>query len=102
MVEKLQMEQMKMKMKFGNKSCILQEVGMIDSNMNLDLGKMLKTFEEYNIKDQWLHQKGQKVHRLCYAVNIMNYISRGQHKRHCNFPPGCGVFTTRSFERMLG
>merc|ERR1711953_43054 len=68
LVEKLKMEQEKMKMKYGNKTCMLQELNMIDSERNLDLPRMLKEADAYNVKDKWLMDMDKKATRICYAM----------------------------------
>merc|ERR1711994_267873 len=68
LVEKLKMEQEKMKMKYGNKTCLLQELNIIDSDRNLDLPAMLKQVDSYGVKDKWLLDKEKKSMRICYAM----------------------------------
>ena len=70
MVEKLKHEEEKMKMKWGNESCVLQELGMIDSDRNLDLNKMLRNTEQSPVIDDWLKKEKTKAIRMCYAVSL--------------------------------
>merc|ERR1711863_65191 len=58
----------KMKSKLGNCSCILQELGMIDANQNLDINKMVKSVEDGEwgtFPDQWLKENHIKDCRNC-------------------------------------
>merc|ERR1711890_27511 len=46
LTEKLKQETEKMQAKLGNCSCILQELGMVDASLNLDINKMVKSVED--------------------------------------------------------
>merc|ERR1712018_388384 len=48
LTEKLKQETEKMQAKLGNCSCILQELGMVDASLNLDINKMVKSVEDGN------------------------------------------------------
>merc|ERR550519_1764830 len=72
---KLKQETEKMQSKLGNCSCILQELGMIDANQNLDINKMVKSVEDGEwgeFPDQWLKENHIKDCRNCatYADSI--------------------------------
>jgi len=75
LTEKLKQETEKMQAKLGNASCILQELGMIDANQNLDINKMVKSVEDGEwgtFPDQWLKENHIKDCRNCatYADSI--------------------------------
>merc|ERR1712088_1257611 len=75
LTEKLKQETEKMQAKLGNASCVLQELGMIDANQNLDINKMVKSVEdgEWGVfPDQWLKEHHIKDCRTCatYADSI--------------------------------
>merc|ERR1712165_408377 len=46
LTEKLKAETATMQAKLGNASCVLQELGIIDQNQNLDVNKMVKSVED--------------------------------------------------------
>merc|ERR1712072_1441850 len=46
LTEKLKQETVKMQAKLGNASCVLQELGIIDQNQNLDINAMVKSVED--------------------------------------------------------
>merc|ERR1712080_576437 len=46
LTEKLKQETVKMQAKLGNASCVLQELGIIDQNQNLDINGMVKSVED--------------------------------------------------------
>merc|ERR1712088_1299027 len=57
LTEKLKAETATMQAKLGNASCVLQELGIIDQNQNLDVNKMVKSVEDGEwgqFPDQWL------------------------------------------------
>merc|ERR1711944_139793 len=57
LTEKLKAETAKMQAKLGNASCVLQELGIIDQNQNLDVNKMVKSVEDGEwgqFPDKWL------------------------------------------------
>merc|ERR1712018_356546 len=59
LTEKLKQETEKMQAKLGNCSCILQELGMVDASLNLDINKMVKSVEDGEwgtFPDQWLKE----------------------------------------------
>jgi len=75
LTEKLKQETEKMQAKLGNCSCILQELGMVDASLNLDINKMVKSVEDGEwgtFPDQWLKENHIKDCRNCatYADSI--------------------------------
>merc|ERR1712165_264789 len=59
LTEKLKAETATMQAKLGNASCVLQELGIIDQNQNLDVNKMVKSVEDGEwgqFPDQWLKE----------------------------------------------
>merc|ERR1711893_368041 len=66
--EKLMEQKAKFEAKAGNMSCILQELNMINSDMELDLDGMVNSLDDYNVEDEWLVKKLKKSVRLCYAM----------------------------------
>lgn len=71
--EKLLEQKEKMAAKLGNWSCVMQECGMIDKNLELDLESMLKEVKELNIADEWLYEKSIGMIRTCYAVRTISF-----------------------------
>merc|ERR1712241_1074677 len=68
LTEKLKQETEKMQAKLGNCSCILQELGMVDASLNLDINKMVKSVEDGEwgtFPDQWLKENHIKDCRNC-------------------------------------
>merc|ERR1711944_319432 len=54
LTEKLKAETATMQAKLGNASCVLQELGIIDQNQNLDVNKMVKpVFDECAYGEKW-------------------------------------------------
>jgi hypothetical protein len=75
LTEKLKQETVKMQAKLGNASCVLQELGIIDQNQNLDINKMVKSVEDGEwgeFPDQWLKEHHIKDCQTCatYADSI--------------------------------
>lgn len=75
LTEKLKQETVKMQAKLGNASCVLQELGIIDANQNLDINAMVKSVEDGEwgaFPDQWLKEHHIKDCRTCatYADSI--------------------------------
>merc|ERR1711997_569982 len=75
LTEKLKAETATMQAKLGNASCVLQELGIIDANQNLDINKMVKSVEDGEwgtFPDQWLKENHIKDCRNCatYADSI--------------------------------
>jgi len=75
LTEKLKQETVKMQAKLGNASCVLQELGIIDNNQNLDINGMVKSVEDGEwgaFPDQWLKEHHIKDCRTCatYADSI--------------------------------
>jgi hypothetical protein len=75
LTEKLKQETVKMQAKLGNASCVLQELGIIDQNQNLDINAMVKSVEDGEwgaFPDQWLKEHHIKDCRTCatYADSI--------------------------------
>merc|ERR1711997_1405047 len=75
LTEKLKQETEKMQAKLGNCSCVLQELGIIDQNQNLDVNKMVKSVEDGEwgqFPDQWLKEHHIKDCQTCatYADSI--------------------------------
>merc|ERR1711997_239916 len=75
LTEKLKQETVKMQAKLGNASCVLQELGIIDQNQNLDINKMVKSVEDGEwgaFPDQWLKEHHIKDCQNCatYADSI--------------------------------
>merc|ERR1711902_170418 len=46
LTEKLKQETVKYQAKLGNASCVLQELGIIDNNQNLDINGMVQSVED--------------------------------------------------------
>merc|ERR1712165_437792 len=75
LTEKLKAETATMQAKLGNASCVLQELGIIDQNQNLDVNKMVKSVEDGEwgkFPDQWLKEHHIKDCQTCatYADSI--------------------------------
>merc|ERR1711997_299955 len=75
LTEKLKAETATMQAKLGNASCVLQELGIIDQNQNLDVNKMVKSVEDGEwgkFPDQWLEEHHIKDCQTCatYADSI--------------------------------
>jgi len=75
LTEKLKQETVKMQAKLGNASCVLQELGIIDNNQNLDINGMVQSVEDGEwgeFPDQWLKEHHIKDCRTCatYADSI--------------------------------
>jgi len=75
LTEKLKAETAKMQAKLGNASCVLQELGIIDQNQNLDVNKMVKSVEDGEwgqFPDKWLEEHHIKDCQTCatYADSI--------------------------------
>merc|ERR1712038_227242 len=75
LTEKLKQETVKMQAKLGNASCVLQELGIIDQNQNLDISAMKKSVEDGEwgeFPDQWLKEHHIKDCQNCatYADSI--------------------------------
>merc|ERR1712050_809894 len=75
LTEKLKQETVKMQAKLGNASCVLQELGIIDQNQDLDVSAMKKSVEDGEwgeFPDQWLKEHHIKDCRTCatYADSI--------------------------------
>lgn len=75
LTEKLKQETVKMQAKLGNASCVMQELGIIDANQNLDINAMVKSVEDGEwgaFPDQWLKEHHIKDCRTCatYADSI--------------------------------
>jgi len=75
LTEKLKQETVKIQAKLGNASCVLQELGIIDNNQNLDINGMVKSVEDGEwgaFPDQWLKEHHIKDCRTCatYADSI--------------------------------
>merc|ERR1712077_186045 len=75
LTEKLKHETVKMQAKLGNASCVLQELGIIDQNQNLDVSAMKKSVEDGEwgeFPDQWLKEHHIKDCQNCatYADSI--------------------------------
>merc|ERR1712140_107004 len=57
LTEKLKAEQVAMQHKLGNASCVMQELGMVDANLDLDVTGMVESVKkgEWGVfPDQWL------------------------------------------------
>merc|ERR1711997_230388 len=68
LTKKLKQETEKMQAKLGNASCVLQELGIIDQNQNLDVNKMVKSVEDGEwgqFPDQWLKEHHIKDCQTC-------------------------------------
>jgi hypothetical protein len=79
LTEKLKQQTAVMQAKLGNCSCILQELGMTDAELNLDINGMVKSVEdgEWGVfPDQWLKEHHIKDCRNCatYANSIPNSV----------------------------
>jgi len=75
LTEKLKQETVKYQAKLGNASCVLQELGIIDNNQNLDINGMVQSVEDGEwgeFPDQWLKEHHIKDCRTCatYADSI--------------------------------
>merc|ERR1712038_2139823 len=75
LTEKLKQETVKMQAKLGNASCVLQELGIIDQNQDLDVSAMKKSVEDGEwgeFPDQWLKEHHIKDCQNCatYADSI--------------------------------
>merc|ERR1711974_229782 len=75
LTEKLKAETATMQAKLGNASCVLQELGIIDQNQNLDVKKMVKSVEDGEwgqFPDKWLEEHHIKDCQTCatYADSI--------------------------------
>merc|ERR1719220_2234304 len=75
LTEKLKAETATMQAKLGNASCVLQALGIIDQNQNLDVNKMVKSVEDGEwgqFPDQWLKEHHIKDCQTCatYADSI--------------------------------
>jgi len=69
LVEKLEMAQEAFEAKVGNISCYLQETGIIDEDMNLDLQSMLKEWDSYDWNgNDWLKAKSKQGVKDCYDM----------------------------------
>lgn len=69
LVEKLEMAQEAFEAKVGNISCYLQETGIIDEDMNLDLQSMLKEWDAYDWNgNDWLKAKSKQGVKDCYDM----------------------------------
>merc|ERR1712038_1053419 len=75
LTEKLKQETVKMQAKLGNASRVLQELGIIDQNQDLDVSAMKKSVEDGEwgeFPDQWLKEHNIKDCQNCatYADSI--------------------------------
>jgi len=75
LTEKLKQETVKMQAKLGNASCILQEMGIIDANQDIDINGMVQSVEDGewgSFPDTWLKEHHIKDCRTCatYAESI--------------------------------
>lgn len=71
LTEKLKSETVKMQQKLGNASCVMQEVGVIDSNMDLDVNGMVESVKrgEWGVfPDEWLKAHHIKDCQMCATM----------------------------------
>lgn len=65
---KLQEKKDEFMAKMGNTSCVMQEMGYIDNDLNLDLNLQLEDLKTYNIADPWFLKKNQDAYKKCTAL----------------------------------
>jgi len=71
LTEKLKAEQVAMQQKLGNASCVMQELGMVDANLDLDVNGMVESVKkgEWGVfPDQWLKEHHIKDCQMCAAM----------------------------------
>jgi len=79
LTEKLKSEQQKMQAQFGNASCVLQELDIVDQNLEIDVNAMVdsvKKGEWGEFPDEWLKEHHIKDCRTCatFANSIPDLV----------------------------
>merc|ERR1712241_1233485 len=79
LTEKLKSEQQKMQAQFGNASCVLQELDIVDQNLEIDanaMGESVKKGEWGEFPDEWLKEHHIKDCRTCatFANSIPDLV----------------------------
>merc|ERR1712184_46441 len=79
LTEKLKSEQQKMQAQFGNASCVLQELDIVDQNLEIDVNAMVESVKKGEwgeFPDEWLKEHHIKDCRTCatFANSIPDLV----------------------------
>jgi len=66
LVEKLMEQKRQMEQKVGNMTCVLQEMNVINSDNEIDVGAMKKHMEQYKMPSEWFSQRYTQIIDMCY------------------------------------
>merc|ERR1739847_183646 len=86
LTEKLKSEQQKMQAQFGNASCVLQELAIVDQNLEIDVNAMVESVKKGEwgeFPDEWLKEHHIKDCRTCatFANSIPVMFFQCEHEQ---------------------